>query len=137
MRRTLAAGLIVFGLGAGVVRVAREPSPPRYPGPILTAERDATDPQANTQVEPDSFAWGNKIVTTFQSWRIFEGGSAALAWATSGDGGTRWRSGTVPLGEYAAASDPVVAFDAAHHVWPPSSLERIPSCQRIVSTYVT
>jgi BNR repeat-like domain len=117
VRRTLAAGLIVFGLGVGVARVAREPSPPRYPAPILLAERDATDPWSNTQVEPDSFAWGNKIVATFQSWRSFEGGAAALVWATSADGGVRWRSGTLPLGEYAAASDPVVAFDAAHHVW--------------------
>jgi hypothetical protein len=117
VRRTLAAGLLVFGLGVGVARVAREPAPPRSPGPIFTADRDATDPQENTQVEPDSFSWGNKIVATFQSWRIFEGGSAALAWATSSDGGNRWRSGTIPLGEYAAASDPVTAFDAAHHVW--------------------
>jgi hypothetical protein len=117
VRRTLAAGLIVFGLGVGVARVAREPSPPRYSGPILAAEREAADPQENTQVEPDSFAWGNKIVATFQSWRIFYGGAAGLAWATSGDGGVRWRSGTLPLGAYAAASDPVVAYDAEHGVW--------------------
>jgi BNR repeat-like domain len=120
VRRTLAAGLIVFGLGVGVARVAREPTPPRSPAaPIFAAERERApaDPWSNTQVEPDSFAWGNKIVATFQSWRIFEGGAAGLGWATSADGGTRWRSGTVPLGEYAAASDPVVAFDAAHRVW--------------------
>ena len=42
---------------------------------------------------------------------------AALGWATSGDAGAHWRTGTLPLGEYFAASDPVVAFDAAHHVW--------------------
>jgi BNR repeat protein len=119
VRRTLAAGLIVFGLGVGVVRVAREPAPPRpsRPPPIFAIDRGADYAQPNTQVEPDSFAWGKKLVATFQSWRIFEGGAAGLAWATSTDGGTRWRSGSVPLGRYAAASDPVVAFDAAHHTW--------------------
>jgi BNR repeat protein len=119
VRRTLAAGLIVFGLGAGVVRVAREPSPPRpsKPAPIFVAERSGDEAEPNTQVEPDSFAWGKKLVATFQSWRMFGGGAAGLAWATSTDGGAHWRSGTVPLGLYAAASDPVVTFDAAHHTW--------------------
>jgi hypothetical protein len=113
----LAAGLMVFGLGAGVARVAREPSPPRPTPPLYVAERETATPEPNTQVEPDSFAWGKKLVATFQSWRIYDGGAVALAWATSADGGVHWRSGTVPLGDYAAASDPVVTFDASHHVW--------------------
>ena len=50
VRRTLAAGLIVFGIGVGVARVAREPSPPRSPRrPISTAERDATDAAERTR----------------------------------------------------------------------------------------
>lgn len=111
--RTLAAGLIVFGLVAGVARVAREP---QLPPPRATYVAEA-EPQTNTQVEPHSFAWGKKIVTAFQSWRIVDGGAAALGWATSADAGAHWRTGTLPLGQYFAASDPVVAFDAAHHVW--------------------
>jgi hypothetical protein len=115
--RTLAAGLIAFGLVAGVARVAREPAAPQPRSPIYAAEREDAEPQANTQVEPDSFAWGTKIVATFQDWRIFDGGAAALGWATSTDAGAHWRAGALPLGEYAAASDPVVTFDAAHHIW--------------------
>jgi len=121
VRRTLAAGLIVLGLGAGVARVAREPSQPRpspRPStPIYVADRDAAAPQKNTQVEPDSFAWGSKIVIAFQRWRIVDGGAGALGWETSADGGAHWRAGILPLGGYEAASDAVVAFDAAHHVW--------------------
>jgi BNR repeat-like domain len=117
VHRTLAAGLIVFGLAFGVARVAREPAPPRAPAPNYTAERAELDPQSNTQVEPDSFAWGKKIVATFQSWRFVDGGAAALGWATSSDSGAHWRAGTLELGPYAAASDPVVAFDAVHRTW--------------------
>ena len=117
MRRTLAAGLIVFGLGAGVARVAREPSPPRPTPPIYAADRDAAAPQKHTQVEPDSFAWGSKVVITFQKWRIADGGSDALGWETSADGGVHWRTGTLPLTGFDAASDAVVTFDAEHHVW--------------------
>ena len=122
MRRTFAVGLILFGLVAGVARVALVQESPR-PSPrtaIYSLEREAVNPtpgQSNTQVEPDSFAWGSKIVATYQSWRIVDGGAAALGWATSADAGVHWRTGTLPLGGYVAASDPVVAFDAAHHVW--------------------
>jgi hypothetical protein len=114
--RALAAGLIAFALIAGVARVAREPKPP-HTGAIYAGEREAADPQSNTQVEPDSFSWGKKIVATFQDWRIFDGGAAALGWATSSDAGVRWRSGTLALGGYTAATDPVAAFDAVHHAW--------------------
>ena len=120
MRRTFAVGLIVFGLSAGVARVApkQEGMPvAQRQSVVFRAETDPPYGQKNTQVEPASFAWGSKIVTTFQSWRIIDGGAAALGWATSGDAGAKWRSGTIPLGEYFAASDPVVAFDVAHHVW--------------------
>jgi hypothetical protein len=119
VRRTFAVGLIVLGLGAGGARVALVQESPR-PSPraeIYAVERDQADPQSNTQVEPDSSAWGKKIVAAFQDWRIFDGGAAALGWATSGNAGTGWRSGTLALGEYTAATDPVVAFDAAHHTW--------------------
>ena len=119
MRRTFAVGLIVLGLSAGVARVAPEQGMPvaQPQSIVLRGEVDPPYGQKNTQVEPASFAWGPKIVTTFQSWRIVDGGAAALGWATSGDAGARWRSGTLSLGGYFAASDPVVAFDAAHHVW--------------------
>lgn len=119
MRRTFAVGLIVVGVSAGVARVAPEQGMPVAQQQSVTFRGEIDPPygQKNTQVEPASFAWGSKIVTTFQSWRIVDGGAAALGWATSGDAGVRWRSGTLSLGGYFAASDPVVTFDAAHHVW--------------------
>jgi RTX calcium-binding nonapeptide repeat (4 copies)/BNR/Asp-box repeat len=80
--------------------------------------------QHQTQVEPDSFSFGNSVVTTFQSGRNREGGAAMIGFATSHDGGRTWRSGFLP-GVTAdssppgpsRASDPVVAYDAAHRVW--------------------
>jgi RTX calcium-binding nonapeptide repeat (4 copies) len=77
-----------------------------------------------TQVEPDSFSFGNAVVTTFQSGRINQGGAVMIGFSTSRDGGRTWRSGFVPGVTSDStppgpgrASDPVVAYDAAHGVW--------------------
>jgi hypothetical protein len=86
--------------------------------------------QHETQVEPDSFAFGQTVVTTFQSGRFEDGGASGIGWATSRDGGRTWRSGALPslttssspAGRYDAASDPVVAYDAAEGVWLIASL---------------
>jgi hypothetical protein len=86
--------------------------------------------QRETQVEPDSLAWGTTVVTTFQSSRFASGGAAGIGWATSRDGGRTWRAGHLPglsvytarPGRYAQVSDPVVAYDAAHGVWLIASL---------------
>jgi hypothetical protein len=91
-----------------------------------------------TQVEPDSFAFGNTVVTTFQSGRIAQGAAAMIGFATSRDGGRTWRSGflpgvtaeSTPAGP-GRASDPVVAYDAVHGVWmiatlsPPADASRL------------
>jgi Ca2+-binding RTX toxin-like protein len=77
-----------------------------------------------TQVEPDSFSFGNSVVTTFQSGRIGAGAATMIGFATSHNGGRTWRSGFLP-GVTAdstppgpgRASDPVVAYDAVHRVW--------------------
>jgi hypothetical protein len=77
-----------------------------------------------TQVEPDSFSFGNTVVTTFQSGRINQGGAVMIGYSTSRDGGRTWRSGflpgvttdSTPAGP-GRASDPVVAYDAVHAVW--------------------
>jgi hypothetical protein len=86
--------------------------------------------QHRTQVEPDSFSNGRRVVAAFQSGRFFSAGASDIGWATStGEaGGSRYRSGFLPGtttfvgGPYAAVSDPSVAYDAAHHVWLISSL---------------
>ena len=86
--------------------------------------------QHATEVEPDAAAWGSTIVSAFQVGRYFDGGSAAIGFSTSGDAGRTWRSGilpaltpaSVPAGSAARATDPAVAYDAAHHRWLVASL---------------
>ncbi|MBO3746137.1 exo-alpha-sialidase [Streptosporangiaceae bacterium NEAU-GS5] len=94
----------------------------------------STDPFTNansqhrTEVEPDSFRFGNTIVTAIQTGRIFDGGSADISFATSTNGGASWTSGQLPGittfagGTFNRVSDPAVAFDAMHNVWMISSL---------------
>jgi hypothetical protein len=91
-----------------------------------------TDSQAQhqTEVEPDTFQFGNTIVSAFQTGRVFGGGSSNIGWATSINGGSTWTNGflpgitanSVPAGPYGQVSDPAVAFDAQDNVWLISSL---------------
>jgi RTX calcium-binding nonapeptide repeat (4 copies) len=72
--------------------------------------------QHETQVEPDSFAFGRTIVTVFQSGRLVDGGAVGTGWATSVDAGRTWRAGFLEhVGD--RVSDPVVAYDPLHRVW--------------------
>jgi hypothetical protein len=93
-----------------------------------------TDSQHATQVEPDSFAFGNTIVTAFQTGRFFNGGASNICWSTSTDAGVNWTDGCLPGltnnnppggGTFDRASDPVVAYDAKHNVWMISTLPLI------------
>jgi hypothetical protein len=78
-----------------------------------------------TQVEPDTFSWGNTIVGTFQTGRFTDGGSSNIGWATSTDNGATWTHGFLPKttvyaspkGPWDRISDPAVAYDAKHDVW--------------------
>jgi hypothetical protein len=89
-----------------------------------------TDAQAQhrTEVEPDTFSFGNTIVSAFQVGRVFGGGASNIGWATSTNGGATWTNGFLPGittnagGPYLQASDPSVAFDAQDNVWLISSL---------------
>jgi len=86
--------------------------------------------QHATEVEPDSFAFGQTIVAVFQVGRVESGGATAIGVATSVDAGRHWRSGLLPgvtalspqPGTDPRASDPTVGFDAAHGVWLATSL---------------
>jgi hypothetical protein len=96
----------------------------------------STDPFINTtsfhatEVEPDTFANGSTIVSTFQTGRFQDGGSSNIGWATSSDAGSTWQHGflpgttvfATPAGPYDRATDPAVAFDARHGVWLINSL---------------
>src|SRR5438067_365525 len=81
------------------------------------------DAQHRTEVEPSAVAWGTTIVAAFQVGRFFSGGSDDIGFATSSDGGQTWSNGVLPDvtkltgGKYDRASDPSVAYDAAHGVW--------------------
>ena len=97
---------------------------------ISTDPLTNTPSQHQTEVEPDTFANGSTIVSTFQVGRIYSGGSGAIGWARSTDAGANWTHGILPgltkaapvPGPFDRASDPVVAFDARHGVWLASSL---------------
>ena len=88
------------------------------------------DAQHETQVEPDSLTVGRTTVATFQVGRRFDGAASNVGWATTTDDGRSWRSGLLPgltvasrpAGANARASDPVVAYDAAHATWLISTL---------------
>ena len=88
------------------------------------------DAQHETQVEPDSFTVGSTTVTTFQVGRRFDGAATNVGYAVTRDSGRTWASGLLPgltvasrpAGANARASDPVVAYDAAHRVWLISTL---------------
>jgi hypothetical protein len=109
-------------------------TPSAYANVALT--QASADPYADaqaqhqTQVEPDTFAWGSTIVSAFQTGRVFAGGSSNIGWATSTDGGATWTRGFLPgitpngspAGSYGQASGPSVAFDLKHNVWLISSL---------------
>jgi hypothetical protein len=95
-----------------------------------TTVRISADPFLNsasehkTEVEPDTYAVGSTIVSTFQVARVFGGGGADIGFATSTDGGTTWTHGYLPgltvnykNGTFAAASDPSVVYDAKHGQW--------------------
>ena len=99
----------------------------------LRVSRDTvseTEAQHETEVEPDSFAFGSTIVTSFQIGRLAGGGALAIGFATSRDAGRTWRSGVLPrlssyskpAGPYALVSDPSVAYDTVHRVWLIASL---------------
>ncbi|HLZ56028.1 MAG TPA: sialidase family protein [Ktedonosporobacter sp.] len=91
----------------------------------------STDPYTNatsqhkTEVEPDTLAFGQTIVSAFQVGRFFNGGASNIGFATSINGGTTFTHGflpgttdkATPPGPYARASDASVAFDPKHNVW--------------------
>ncbi|ATO84343.1 hypothetical protein ACWT_4928 [Actinoplanes sp. SE50] len=91
----------------------------------------STDPYTDTQaqhqseVEPDTYAFGSTIVSAFQVGRVSGGGASNIGWARSGDGGTTWTHGFLPGvttsggGTFGQASDASVAFDAS--AAPPST----------------
>ncbi|WP_256177021.1 exo-alpha-sialidase [Kitasatospora aureofaciens] len=108
---TTGFSLTVNGTGSGLVQVSADPF------------TNSTSQHA-TEVEPDTFAYGNTIVTSSQVGRFTDGGSSDISWNTSTDGGATWQHGMLPGittyqggGSWARVSDPSVAYDARHGTW--------------------
>jgi hypothetical protein len=72
--------------------------------------------QHQTEVEPDSFAFGKTVVAVFQVGRIFGGGARNTGFAVSHDRGRTWKRGFLP-GLGPRATDPSIAHDRSHRVW--------------------
>jgi hypothetical protein len=110
--------------------VAAAPAQAAQPGVVQTSADPYTSANAPTgthatEVEPDTFAWGSTMVSTFQVGRVFNGGATDIGWATSANGGVSWTHGFLPVtsreamqpGAFFSVSDPSVAYDARDRVW--------------------
>lgn len=81
-----------------------------------------------TEVEPDTFAFGNTEVAVFQVGRFSDGGADAAGWATYTNGA--WQHGLFPdlttnqnpAGSFPRVSDASIAYDAKKGVWLASTL---------------
>jgi BNR repeat-like domain len=81
--------------------------------------------QHETSVEPADAAWGTTVVAAYQVGRFATGGASNIGFAVSNDSGRTWTRGLLPgvtvesspAGPEQAASDPTVAYDAAHGMW--------------------
>ena len=97
------------------------------------------DSQHESEVEPDSLTVGATTVALFQVGRNRTGGAASIGFSTSKDDGRTWREGILPgltavskpPGPSARASDPVLAYDAAHGVWLANTLALAPGVSRL------
>jgi hypothetical protein len=96
--------------------------------PISSDPYTNSSSQHRTQLEPDSFGYGNTVVATFQTGRFFDGGASNIGWATTTNAGRTWTTGVLPGttiyegGPWARISDPAVAYDPLHNVWMISTL---------------
>ena len=122
--------------GAGRDIVAADPADSVARDCEVTSRQISTDTvvggggQHATEVEPDSFSFGGRVVAAFQVGRIENGGATAIGFATSTDGARHWRAGFLPgitslspqPGSDPRASDPSVGYDAVHGVWLVASL---------------
>ncbi len=95
--------------------------------------------QHESEVEPDSLTVGGTTVALFQVGRNRSGGAESIGFSTSRNGGRTWREGILPglttasrpAGPSARASDPVLAYDAAHGVWLANTLALGPGQTRL------
>lgn len=113
------------------------------PLPAPQISRDAlgtAGAQHSTQVEPDAASSGATVVAAYQVGRFFDGGSAAIGVSTSFNAGRTWTSQLLPGLTNATgsavgaerATDPAVAYDAAHRRWLVESLTLMANSSAVV-----
>lgn len=115
---------IAIAAAVGLLLVSAVTAGSVLPTPVSNDPYTNSGPAHKTQVEPDSFAFGQTIVTTSQSGRWFSGGGASNnVFSTSQDGGRTWVTGGLPGttvnegGTWPRISDPAIAYDPEHNVW--------------------
>lgn len=117
---------IAVAAAVGLLFVAAVSAASVIPTPVSEDPYTNVGPAHKTQVEPDSFAFGQTIVTTSQSGRNYSGGGASNnVFSTSQDGGRTWVTGglpgttvnATPPGPWPRISDPGIAYDPEHNVW--------------------
>jgi len=130
--RNFSCFFLTILLIAAISLAGASPAPAQSLVKISTDTFTNSDSDHKTEVEPDTFAWGNTIVSAFHIARrpgSIGWGSADVGWATSTNGGVSWTHGSLPGltvnyegGTYGAAADPGVAYDSKHGEWLISSL---------------
>jgi hypothetical protein len=129
--RHILLGLLLAGSVASAAAGASGAAPAAAQTVRLSTDRLTTvGAQHATQVEPHAVGVGSTIVSVFQVGRFFDGGAAAIGFATSRDGGLSWRSGLLPTvttssspaGTADRATDTAVAWDSVHGRWLAESL---------------
>ncbi|RAG85126.1 hypothetical protein DN069_13440 [Streptacidiphilus pinicola] len=123
----MAAALALSAPGFAAASPAADHGHTIHAAPALTqvSSDPYSDSQAQhaTEVEPDTFSYGNTVVSAFQVGRVSGGGASNIGWATSTDGGQTWTHGFMPAttantgGPYGQVSDASVAYDAKDGVW--------------------
>src|SRR5688572_18821541 len=88
-----AVTLGALGVGAGAAAAPPAPEAAAEPRADVRLTKVSQDPYENpdayhqTQVEADTFAWGDTVVAGFQTGRFSNGGATNNGFATSHDGG--------------------------------------------------
>src|SRR5215212_6826514 len=79
--------------------------------------RVSTDPFTNatsqhaTEVEPDTFAFGQTVVAAYQVGRFFDGGATDIGYARSTDGGATYTTSSFLPGLTGTAGDPTSPYE--------------------------
>jgi len=120
---------VLAGITVALVTAATATGGSVVATPISSDPYTNPESQHRTQVEPDSFGFGNTVVATFQTGRFNAGGgSSNIGWATTTNAGRTWTTGMLPDttiyqgGAWSRISDPAVAYDPMHDVWMISTL---------------